>query len=69
VHTAMKSGKLTSHQLVQLYLDRIKAYDKSGPTINCIITLNPKAMEEADRLDAEYKRGASSDLCTESQSS
>jgi amidase len=57
VHTAMKSGKLTSHQLVQLYLDRITAYDKSGPTINCIITLNPKAMEEADRLDAEYKRG------------
>ena len=57
VHAAMKSGKLTSHQLVQLYLDRIAAYDKSGPTINCIITLNPKAMEEADRLDAEYKKG------------
>jgi Asp-tRNA(Asn)/Glu-tRNA(Gln) amidotransferase A subunit family amidase len=53
----MKSGKLTSHQLLQLYLDRIAAYDKRGPTINCIITLNPKAMEEADRLDAEYKKG------------
>jgi amidase len=57
VHAAMKSGKLSSHQLVQLYLDRIAAYDKSGPTINCIITLNPKAIEEADRLDAEYKKG------------
>ncbi len=57
VHAAMKSGRLTSHQLVQLYLDRIAAYDKSGPTINCIITLNPKAMEEADRLDTEYKKG------------
>src|SRR5438552_4296432 len=57
VHAAMKSGNLTSHQLVQLYLDRIAGYDKSGPTINCIITLNPKAMEEADRLDAEYKKG------------
>jgi amidase len=56
VHAAMKSGRLTSHQLVQLYLDRIAAYDKSGPQINCIITLNPKAMEEADRLDAEYKK-------------
>ena len=56
VHVAMKSGKLTSHQLVQLYLDRIAAYDKTGPTINCIITLNPSAMEEADRLDAEYKK-------------
>ena len=56
VHAAMKSGRLTSHQLVQLYLDRIAAYDKSGPKINCIITLNPKALEEADRLDAEYKK-------------
>ncbi len=57
VHASMKAGKLTAHQLVQMYLDRIAAYDKAGPKINCIITLNPKALEEADRLDAEYKKG------------
>jgi Asp-tRNA(Asn)/Glu-tRNA(Gln) amidotransferase A subunit family amidase len=57
IHAAMKSGRLTSHELVQLYLDRIAAYDKSGPKINCVITLNPKALEEADRLDAEFKKG------------
>ena len=28
IHSAYKSGQLTSHQLVQMYLDRIEAYDK-----------------------------------------
>lgn len=55
IHNAYRSGELTSHQLVQLYLDRIEAYDKKGPAINSIITLNPKALEEADRLDAAFK--------------
>jgi amidase len=55
VHAAFKSGKLTSRQLVQAYLDRIAAYDQQGPKLNAIITLNPKALEEADRLDAQYK--------------
>src|SRR6202034_292001 len=55
VHAAMKAGKLTAHQLVQQYLDRINAYDKHGPNINAIITLNPQAMAEADKLDAAYK--------------
>jgi amidase len=56
VHAAYKSGKLTAHQLVQAYLDRIEAFDKHGPTINCIITLNPKALEDADKLDEQYKK-------------
>src|SRR3990172_10607597 len=55
IHAAYKSGQLTSRQLVQLYLDRIEAYDKKGPSINAIITLNPKALEEAARLDAAFK--------------
>lgn len=55
IQAAFKSGTLTAHQLVQAYLDRIEAYDKHGPTINSIITLNPHALEEADRLDAAYR--------------
>jgi amidase len=55
VHAAYKLGKLTARQLVQAYLDRIDAYDKQGPRINCVITINPKALEEADKLDAKYK--------------
>src|SRR3977135_4509462 len=56
IHSAFKSGKLTARQLVQGYLDRINAYDKQGPTINSVITINPSALDEADKLDAAYKR-------------
>ncbi len=56
VHAAYKSGKLTAQQLVQRYLDRIDAYDKQGPTINSIITINPKALEEASKLDEQYRQ-------------
>ena len=56
IHAAYKSGKLTAHQLVQQYLDRISAYDQQGPKINSIITVNPKALEEADKLDAQHKK-------------
>jgi len=55
IHAAYKSGQLTTHQLVQLYLDRIEAYDKKGPALNSIITVNPDALKEADRLDAAFK--------------
>src|SRR5262245_45889916 len=55
IHMAFRSGRLTARQLVQGYLDRINAYDKQGPTINSIITLNPNALAEADRLDAAFR--------------
>jgi Asp-tRNA(Asn)/Glu-tRNA(Gln) amidotransferase A subunit family amidase len=54
IHAAFKSGRLTARLLVRRYLDRIAAYDKQGPNINSIITLNDHALEEADRLDAAY---------------
>src|ERR1041385_1612978 len=57
VHAAYKAGALTVRQLVQMYLDRIAAYDQKGPAINCIISLNSKALDEADRLDAAFKTG------------
>jgi len=56
IHAAYKNGTLTCRQLVQVYLDRIAAYDQSGPKINAIITLNPDALAEADKLDAAYKK-------------
>ncbi|HEX2228003.1 MAG TPA: amidase family protein, partial [Candidatus Binatia bacterium] len=56
VHAAYQSGELTCRQLVQMYLERIEAYDKKGPALNAIITLNSKALEEADRLDSHFKR-------------
>jgi Asp-tRNA(Asn)/Glu-tRNA(Gln) amidotransferase A subunit family amidase len=56
IHAAYRAGTLTVRQLVQMYLDRIAAYDQKGPAINAIISLNPSALEEADRLDAAFAK-------------
>ncbi|HET9884878.1 MAG TPA: amidase family protein, partial [Candidatus Binatia bacterium] len=55
VHSAYRSGQLTAQRLVQMYLDRIEAFDKKGPAINAIISINPLALGEAERLDAAFK--------------
>jgi amidase len=56
VHAAFKAKTLTCRQLVQLYLDRIEAYDKKGPALNSIVVVNPKALAVADSLDRRYAR-------------
>ena len=47
---AMDSGRLTCEELVQMYIDRIDAYDKSIG-LNSIIMVNPNALEEAKKVD------------------
>ncbi len=55
IQAAMDAGALTSERLVELYLARIDAYDKRGPKVNAMITVNAKALDEARALDAERK--------------
>jgi amidase len=52
---AFESGALTSETLVQLCLARIQAYDRQGPSLRAVLTLNPKALDTARALDAERK--------------
>jgi amidase len=55
----MAAGRVTAVQLVKAYRARIAAVDKSGPTLNSVIALNPQALTQAAALDAERKaRGA-----------
>ncbi|HEY8995110.1 MAG TPA: amidase family protein [Lacunisphaera sp.] len=54
LQAAYGSGQLTVRQVVTSYLARIEAYDKQGPYLNSLINVNPKALEEADRLDAAF---------------
>ncbi len=51
---ALAEGRVTSRQLVEQYLQRIGLYEK---TLNATLAVNPRALEEADRLDAERKAG------------
>ncbi len=52
---ALESGTVTSEELVQMYLARIAAYDKTGPALNAMIYLNPNALADAQALDAERR--------------
>jgi amidase len=52
----MAAGRISAARLVQVYLDRIAAYDHQGPRLNAVIALNPKALSEAHMLDDERKR-------------
>ena len=55
IHEAYRSGMFSCRKLVQLYLDRIHAYDKQGACINAIITINPNVLNEAEQLDLAYR--------------
>jgi len=39
IERAYTTGDLSARELTQLYLNRIDAYDRSGPAINSIITI------------------------------
>ena len=56
---AMVRGETTSVDLVRQYLERIEAFDRRGPELNAMITVNPRALEDAAALDRERaERGA-----------
>ncbi len=55
LNAAFRANTLTAERLVQLCLARIKAYDRQGPTLRAVITINPKALDTARELDGERK--------------
>ena len=54
MQAALQQRRITSRGLVQQYLDRIAKYDER---LNAVITLNPRALEEADARDRERAAG------------
>lgn len=53
---AMEKGEVTAKELVQMYIDRINAYDQSL-NLNSIIMINPDALAQAEELDKERAEG------------
>ena len=54
MRAAMEKGRITSRELVMLYLARIGMYEDK---LHCIITVNPNALKEADERDRERAQG------------
>lgn len=60
---AMEENEITSLELTEFYLDRIEKYDKKGPKLNSIVTINKQAINDAIKLDEDRKnKGKYSDL-------
>ncbi|MCC6188756.1 MAG: amidase, partial [Anaerolineales bacterium] len=53
----MASGELTARVLAEWYLERIARLDVSGPRLNSVIEVNPRALDLADALDTERRGG------------
>jgi len=54
VQAAMEAGTLTARQLVGMYLERIAAYDQSGPMLRSVVNIDAAAsLHAASMLDAE----------------
>jgi amidase len=50
---ALNNGTLSSEQLVQHYLDNIRANNHRGQNINALVTINERAIDQARKWDAE----------------
>jgi amidase len=53
----MRSGRWTARRITELYLERIEAIDRAGPTLRSVIETNPEALDSADQLDGERRSG------------
>ena len=54
IREALDDGRLTCIELVQGYLDRIERFDRQGPAIHAVQTVNPEALERARELDRAH---------------
>ena len=54
MQAALAQGRVTSHELVRQYLQRIGMYEDR---LHAAITVNPKALDEADARDRERAQG------------
>jgi amidase len=54
MRAAMEQKRITSRELVMLYLARIGMYEDK---LHCVITVNPHVLDEADERDRELAQG------------
>lgn len=50
-HQKLRAGSVSCSELVNWYLDRIERLDKGDAGLNAVVTVNPNARSEAEKLD------------------
>jgi amidase len=54
LHAAYRDRRASVRSVIQGFLKRIAAYDKTGPALGLVISVNAHALNEADRLDRSF---------------
>src|SRR4051812_6622533 len=54
---ALAAGEFSARDLSEMFLERIEALDRNGPTLKSVIEVNPDALSIADALDRERASG------------
>jgi amidase len=57
LQAGMASSRWTSRRIVEQYLERVAALDRTGPSLHAILETNPDALDIADGLDRERAAG------------
>jgi amidase len=53
----LATRRVTSERLVEMYLDRIRRFDHAGPELHSVLSVNPRALDDARRSDRERSEG------------
>jgi amidase len=57
IQEALQTHQISCVELVQMYIDRISEFDKNGPKINSVLTINPDVLEIAAEMDIRDIKG------------
>ncbi|MEM7327805.1 MAG: amidase [Pseudomonadota bacterium] len=57
IAAALETGAVSSEELVTAYLMRIETIDRSGPTLQSVLAVNPTALADAVESDARRSMG------------
>jgi len=57
LRAALESGRVSSKELTQAYLERIATYDSEGIKLNSLVVMNPEALADAQASDERRASG------------
>lgn len=55
LHELYRSNEMTVRDVIEQYIERIELYDRVGPELQSILTINPNALDRADELDRVFE--------------
>ena len=61
---AMTKGITTSEDVTREFLSRLSRFDRNGPTLRSVLSINPRAIADARQRDTERAQGPCPSVCS-----